>query len=87
MAQRKRIKARGKIPMSRMFQTFNEGDSVSLVEELSVQGAGFPKRMQGVTGKVITKRGEAYVVEIKDLGRTKTLVVRPVHLKKLEVSK
>ena len=85
MLKRKRIKTRGKIPLTRIFQKFKEGDSVALVQELSMRPQ-FPKRMQGRTGKIIEKRGSAYVVEVKDLNLAKRFCVNPAHLKKIEVS-
>ena len=69
--------------LTKYFQNFDSGDSVALVTELGVQGSGFPRRMQGRTGKVIEKRGKSYVVEIKDFDLKKKFVVRPIHLKKI----
>ncbi len=85
MLKRKRIRTRGKIALSRFFQTFKEGDHVALVMELSVQ-ANFPKRMQGRTGKVVKRRGDAYVVEVKDLNLAKQFMVHPIHLKRIEAA-
>ena len=84
MLKRKRIRQKGKVSLSRYFQGFNSGDSVALVRELSVQSPGFPNRMQGRTGKVVSKRGDAYVVEIYDYNQMKTFIVKPVHLKKIQ---
>lgn len=67
----------------KFFQKFNSGDSVALVMDLGVQSQGFPKRMQGRTGKVIEKRGSAYVVEVADYNLKKTYMVKPVHLKRI----
>ncbi len=86
MLKRKRIKQKGKISFTRYFQRFNSGDSVALVRELAAQSPGFPNRMQGRTGKVVEKRGNAYVVEIYDYNQKKTFMVKPVHLKKIEAA-
>lgn len=86
MLKHKRIKEKGKIPFSKFFQTLKEGDSVAVARELG-QRAGFPKRMQGRTGKIIEKRGQAYVVQINDYNKTKQYIIKPVHLKKIEVTK
>ncbi len=85
MLKRKRIKERGKISFSRFFQIFKEGDYVAVTRDLGVS-AGFPKKIQGRTGRVLSKRGEAYVVEIKDLDSPKKYIIRPVHLKGIEVA-
>ena len=82
MLKRKSIRQRGKIPFNLFFQTFKVGGTVALVSELSVN-TDFPKRMQGKTGKVIAKRGRAYVVQVNDLNMSKQYAVKPVHLKKI----
>ena len=87
MQKRKRIRAKGKVSLMKIFQSFDEGDSVALSRELGVQSAGFPKRMQGKTGRVLAKQGEAYIVQINDFERVKKYIVLPVHLKKLEAKK
>lgn len=83
MLKHKQIKTRGKLSLSTFFQTFKEGDSVALVRELSIK-PNFPKRMQGKTGKVVRKQGQAYLVEVKDINMAKRFVVRPIHLKRIQ---
>ncbi len=83
MLKRKRIREKGKISFMRFFQKFSEGDSVAVARELSV-GAGFPKTIQGRTGKIIEKRGSAYVVEINDFNLPKKYIIKPVHLKRIQ---
>lgn len=84
MIKHKRIREKGKISFTRFFQKFEEGDSVAVARELN-QMVGFPKRIQGRTGIVKEKRGAAYVVEIKDLNKPKQYIIKPVHLKKIEL--
>ncbi|OIO81542.1 hypothetical protein AUJ84_00745 [Candidatus Pacearchaeota archaeon CG1_02_32_132] len=86
MLKHKRIREKGKIPFTKFFQKFNDGDYVAIARELN-QNAGFPRRIQGRTGVVVCKRGRAYVVEIKDFNLPKQYVIKPVHLKKIEGSK
>lgn len=87
MLKRKRIREKGKLSFSKYFQKFDSGDTIAVVRELSVQGPGFPKRIQGRTGKVIEKRGSAYVVEIMDQKMAKQYIIKPIHLKKIMVEK
>lgn len=87
MLTNKNLRSKGKISFTKYFQQFSEGDSVAIVRDLAVQSPGFPERIQGRTGVVIGKRGEAYVVSINDFRRKKTYIVKPVHLKKIEVIK
>ncbi len=86
MLKHKRLREKGKISFSKYFQSFKTGDSVAVVRELSLP-LGYPKKIQGRTGKVIDKRGEAYEVEIKDLNKPKRYMIRPIHLKRIEVTK
>ena len=82
MPKHKKVRAKGKIGLSRYFQPFKEGDIIALVKEPGIK-ASFPKRMQGATGLVTGKRGRAYVVNVKDLGLSKEFSVMPIHLKKI----
>ena len=66
-----------------MFQKLEKGDRVVVVKELAVEGS-FPKRLQGKTGLVEEKRGDAYLVKIRDGKKEKKFIVKPVHLKKLK---
>jgi len=68
----------------RFFQKFDSGDSVAVVRELSQQSPGFPKRIQGRSGKIIEKRGSAYTVEIRDFAMKKRFMIKPIHLKKIK---
>lgn len=83
MLKYKPKREKGKISFTRFFQKFKEGDSVAIVQELSVP-FGYPKRLQGRTGKVVSKRGSAYCIELSDLGKKKQYLVKPIHLKKIK---
>jgi ribosomal protein L21E len=80
---KKSIREKGKIRLSRMFQKLEKGARVAVVKELAVEGS-FPKRMQGKTGIVEEKRGDAYLVKIQDGKKEKKFIIKPVHLKKLK---
>ena len=86
MLKSKTPRTRGKISFTRFFQKFKEGDTVALVRELSLP-VGYSTRVQGKTGNVIAKRGSSYEVEIKDLGKPKRYLIKPIHLKKIQLSK
>jgi len=80
---RKRIREKGKLPLSRIFKRFNEGDKVVLVHNLSFPRA-FPYRIQGKTGVIKGKRGRAYIVDLKDGNKTKTFITNQIHMKKIK---
>ena len=79
---KKEKRSRGKIGITRYFQSFIAGDKVYLSAEPSVQKGQYHFRFMGKTGIVQAKRGKCYEVLIKDFGKEKTLIVHPVHLKR-----
>ena len=78
----KGIREKGKFSFMKFFQKFKPGDSVAVAREISVK-FGYPKRLQGRTGKIVEKRGSAYYVEIKDFNKLKRYSIKPIHLKKI----
>lgn len=82
MADRKKIRTRGKFSFSDYFRKFKDGDIVAVVKERAVLSS-FPERLQGRTGIVIGKRGKAYNVQINDQTKPKQFLIEPVHLKKI----
>jgi len=85
MVKRKSIRTRGKIQLSRYFQELEKGDFVSVIREWSIK-SGFPERLQGRTGIIEGKRGEAYIVKIKDQNKEKKFLIESIHLKKIKHS-
>lgn len=86
MNKTKSPRQKGKISFTRFFQKFKEGDYVAVDVEPSVL-FGYSDRVQGKTGKVLAKRGTAYEVEINELNKAKRYLIKPIHLKKIEVTK
>jgi large subunit ribosomal protein L21e len=83
MANRKSIRTRGKLALSKYFQNLKKGDSVAVVVERSMK-INFPERLQGRTGIVEGKKGKAYLVKIKDQTMEKDFIIEPIHLKKIK---
>ena len=83
MLKHKRLRSKGKISFTRYFQRFKPGDAVAVIRELSIK-FGYPRKLQGRTGKVIEKRGAAYEVEIKDLNKPKRYLIKPIHLQRIQ---
>lgn len=79
---KKNIRRKGKISLSRYFQTFNENDKVRLNAEPSYNRGMYFMRFHNKYGTVKRKRGECYEVMIKDGNKDKLVIVHPVHLKK-----
>jgi len=83
MVNRKNVRTRGKLSLSKFFQELKTGDSVAIVKERSLN-FNFPEKLQGRTGVVKEKRGNAYIVSIKDQNKEKDFLVEPIHLKKIK---
>ncbi len=83
MTNKKPIRTRGKLSLSRYFQELDEGDFVAISREQSIP-INFPKRFQGITGIVEGKRGKAYMVKIKDGNEDKRILIEAIHLKKIK---
>ena len=80
----KKVREKGRIPISRTMQEFKPGDRVHIVIDPSVQKGQPHPRYHGRTGTVTEKRGNAYVIEVTDKNARKTLISRPVHLRSQE---
>ncbi|MFH1823590.1 MAG: 50S ribosomal protein L21e [archaeon] len=87
MKARKRVRTKGKIPLSRYFQELKPGDTVALVRDLIDKKGLFPSRFHGLTGTVEKKIGRAYMVKFLNGKVLKRVIVKPLHLKKLENGK
>jgi len=82
MVRGKKVRAKGKVKLSEYFKKIDDGTKVAVVIDRSVRAA-FPKRLQGLSGKVIGSRGNYKLVEIKTGDKVKKFIIHPVHLKKL----
>lgn len=77
--------ARGikRITVNEHFKKFGEGDKV-LIKIKPKNKLTFPHpKFNGRAGVVIGKKGNAYVVKVKDGKKTKLVDVLPVHLERL----
>jgi large subunit ribosomal protein L21e len=77
----KRPRDRGLPPPSAFIKEFDVGNKVVIDIEPSVHKGMPHRRFQGKVGIILEKRGRAYVVRVPMEPQTKTIVVRPVHLK------
>ncbi len=80
---RKKPRDRGLTSITRALQSFEEGDSVNIVIDSSVQ-KGMPHiRFHGRTGKIEGRQGTSFIVGINDGKKHKSLVIRPEHLRRV----
>ena len=83
MLKHKRLKEKGKISFTKYFQEFKPGDYVAVDRELN-QKFGYQKKLQGRTGVIIKKRGAAYEIQLYDLNKKKTYMIKPIHLRRIQ---
>ncbi len=78
----RKLKSKGKIGMTGIFKEFNNDDKVVL--DLKAGHSGMPHpRYRGRHGVILSKQGNAYIVEVRDGNKKKSLISSPVHLKKV----
>ncbi|MBI4439400.1 50S ribosomal protein L21e [Candidatus Woesearchaeota archaeon] len=78
----KHPRRRGKVSITRYFQSFSAGDKVILAVEPSVHKGMYFPRFHGRSGIVVGQCGSCYEVEVTDISKKKKLIVHPVHLKR-----
>jgi len=69
-------------PITHEFRTFEVGEKVSVVIDPAVHYGMPHSRFQGKTGVVTGQQGRAFVVELHDGNKLKTVIARPEHLMK-----
>ncbi len=79
----KKTRKKGKINLSKYFQTFKIGEKVILKAESAVQKGMYRPVFHGKSGIVNAKKGRCYEVSIKDKNKQKTIIVHPIHLKRI----
>jgi large subunit ribosomal protein L21e len=78
---REKFRRTERVSVNSFIRKFNVGDRVVIdIVSSSLNGIPF-KRFQGLSGKVIEKRGRAYLIEIKDGDKIKKILANPEHLK------
>ncbi len=77
---KKTVREKGLSPISRAIQVFTEGDIVNIDLDPGIQNGMPHPKFQGRTGKVLSQRGRAYIVEVRDGGLMKEVIILPEHL-------
>ena len=71
---------RGKTTLSKILQSYNEGDKVVVKIDSSVHKGMPHRRFHGRIGVISAKRGRSYVIHVTQGDATKEIIVRPEHL-------
>lgn len=81
------IRERGKVPLSRYFQEFKEGEYVNLKLNSNIVKGKFHPRFHGLNGVIVGRKGSCYQVQFKDGNKEKKVYIHPIHLLKQLESK
>ncbi len=82
-----RSELRAKFTAERFLKTYETGATVAIHHDpASRKGMPHP-RFKGLVGKVIERRGDSYVVDVRIGKKPKTIVARPEHLKEIKKTK
>jgi large subunit ribosomal protein L21e len=77
---RRNPRERGKTTLSKILQSYNEGDKVVVKIDSSMHKGMPHRRFHGRIGVVSAKRGRSYVIHVTQGDATKEIIVRPEHL-------
>jgi large subunit ribosomal protein L21e len=78
---RKKVRQRGMTSLGKLLVDYEIGQRVDIVIDSGVHKGMPHRRYHGKTGIVAGKRGRGIVVDVKLGKATKTLIVRPDHLR------
>ena len=78
----KKVRERGKIPLTRLLTEYKEGEKVIIKIDPAIHKGMPHKRFAGQVATVKAKRGKAYVLEIPQTKIVKTIIALPQHLRK-----
>jgi large subunit ribosomal protein L21e len=81
LIQKKKMK--GRIPIRDFVNIINKGDKVVLKANPSFQKGLYHMRFHGRAGEVVSLKGSCCMVRISDGEKLKTLIIHPVHLRKV----
>jgi large subunit ribosomal protein L21e len=74
-------RGRGNPPPSHSLRDYPPGTKVAITLNPSVHKGMPHPRFQGLTGSVLERRGEAFIVELYSKNKLKTIIARPEHLR------
>jgi large subunit ribosomal protein L21e len=78
----KKVRDRGRIPLSRLLTSYEEGEKVVINIDPGIHKAMPHKRFQGKVATIVGTRGKAYILEIPQRRTVKTIITTAYHIKK-----
>lgn len=77
---RKAPREHGKLRLSKLLREYHPGSNVVVMIDSSVQKGMPHRRFHGKVGKVVSRRGRSYVVNVPQGDAVKEIITRPEHL-------
>jgi large subunit ribosomal protein L21e len=78
----KKVRERGRLPLSRLLTKYEEGEKVIINIDPAIHKAMPHKRYQGKVATVVGQRGRAYILEVPQRKTVKTIITTPEHMRK-----
>ncbi len=82
----KTTRMKKRITVNEFVKSFEKGDDVTIVINSSLKGVPH-RRYHAKGGKIVKKQGNSYVIKLRDGKSEKTLIVNPVHIKRIEAQR
>ncbi len=80
-ALKKRVREKGRIPLSRLLTKYKEGDKVVINIDSGVHKAMPHKRFMGKVATIVGTRGKAFIMEIPQRRTVKTIITTAEHIR------
>ena len=77
----KKVREKGRLPLSRLLTKYEEGDKVVINVDPGVHKAMPHKRFQSKVATIVGKRGKAYIMEIPQRKTVKTIITTAHHIR------
>jgi large subunit ribosomal protein L21e len=81
-ALRKKVREKGRIPLSRLLTKYETGEKVVINVDSGVHKAMPHKRFQGKVATIVGTRGKAFIMEIPQRKTVKTIITTAEHIRK-----
>jgi large subunit ribosomal protein L21e len=78
----KKVRDKGRIPLSRLLTSYEEGEKVVITIDPGIHKAMPHKRYQGKVATIVGQRGKAYILEIPQRKTVKTIITTAYHIRK-----
>jgi large subunit ribosomal protein L21e len=78
---RKHKREKGMPTVNTLLREYKEGDRVHIEINPSIHSAMPHRRFHGRTGTVQGRRGDCYLVKVKNMNALRTIIVHPAHIK------